>query len=502
MKTKTLISPLAVAVASLVSSGAHAISQSPNGTGSYLNYPYYTVQGGNNTLISVVNQTTSAKVVKVRFLEAKNNRKVLEFNLFLAAKDVWTAALVRSAEGGAVLTRSDLSCTVPAIPMSGVVAFRNTELNEVDLNGNMIDNSLARTAEGSIEIIEMARLDATAPGSLTSRFFGGINAARAATPINGVPGDCSALAQLYQDETTVSPLAAAQVLPPSGGLYGSASIINVGAGTDYTYDANAYIGLFTNPKHTAPFAASPTIADALPRACITSDAGDLYCGAFSRVPGDAVSAVMMRSVASAEWVIAADIGAGTDLVFNFPTKHLYTPSGEICRTATDALNPTALPPFSSNFCSPAPGQARTSVDFASYDRAARVLTEPDEICFLFCPVLPAPTYAAQVQTISNSSVLGSTQQWNYGTPSRNLNFSTPRRDSGFVDVKFSTPPERILRSDQGATKNGRPCGQITLRGLPVTGFSVQIYRNGAIGGILSNYGGNFALRFETDVTCE
>jgi hypothetical protein len=31
---------------------------------------------------------------------------------------------------------------------------------------------------------------------------------------------------------------------------------------------------------------------------------------------------------------------------------------------------------------------------------------------------------------------------------------------------------------------------------------VQRYVNNNVGGVLSNYGGNFALRFETDVTCE
>ena len=54
-----------------------------------------------NTLLSVVNSTASAKAVKVRFLEGRNSREVLDFNLYLSAKDVWGAALVPNAAGGA-----------------------------------------------------------------------------------------------------------------------------------------------------------------------------------------------------------------------------------------------------------------------------------------------------------------------------------------------------------------------------------------------------------------
>ena len=48
---------------------AEAVYINPNNTGQVLYYPYYTVQsqGGNayNTLLSVVNTTTSVKVIKV-----------------------------------------------------------------------------------------------------------------------------------------------------------------------------------------------------------------------------------------------------------------------------------------------------------------------------------------------------------------------------------------------------------------------------------------------------
>jgi hypothetical protein len=87
----------------------------PGWSGSVLLYPYYTVRadgGGNSTayydtLISVVNTTTSFKAVKVRFLEGKRSAEVLDFNLFLSPRDVWTGAC-------APPTALDVSATTPA----------------------------------------------------------------------------------------------------------------------------------------------------------------------------------------------------------------------------------------------------------------------------------------------------------------------------------------------------------------------------------------------------
>ena len=75
----------AAVVAALGVGSAEAVYQNPNGTGQVLIYPYFTVQqvGGKsmNTLVTVVNTTTTAKVMKVRFREGKASKEVLDFNL-------------------------------------------------------------------------------------------------------------------------------------------------------------------------------------------------------------------------------------------------------------------------------------------------------------------------------------------------------------------------------------------------------------------------------------
>src|SRR5690242_2832309 len=119
-KKKSLCVALAGAGVLGLAGAAQAVNLNPDGLGQVLIYPYYTTRAdgaGNNfnSLLSVVNTTASVKAVKVRFLEGKNSAEVLDFNLYLSPKDVWTTAIVPMG-GGAGIVTSDNSCTIPAIP--------------------------------------------------------------------------------------------------------------------------------------------------------------------------------------------------------------------------------------------------------------------------------------------------------------------------------------------------------------------------------------------------
>ena len=109
---------LALAFAAAGSAGA--VNLSPSGIGQVLIYPYYTVNAGQQTLLSIVNTSEAGKAVKVRFREAYNAREVLDFNVFLAPEDVWTATVFNLADAGlpgsgaGVFTR-DASCMPPAL---------------------------------------------------------------------------------------------------------------------------------------------------------------------------------------------------------------------------------------------------------------------------------------------------------------------------------------------------------------------------------------------------
>jgi hypothetical protein len=115
---KSLYAALAGVGALGVTATANAVAINPNGLGQVLIYPYYTVNAdplgsAYNSLLSVVNTTSSAKAVKVRFLEGRNSREVLDFNLFLSKFDIWTAGIIPTSAGGAQVITADNSCTIP-----------------------------------------------------------------------------------------------------------------------------------------------------------------------------------------------------------------------------------------------------------------------------------------------------------------------------------------------------------------------------------------------------
>jgi hypothetical protein len=156
---------------------AQAVNVSADGLGNVLIYPYYTVNSdvnnnSFNTLMSVVNTTASTKAIKVRFREGRNSWEVLDFNVFLSPWDVWTGVITpgpvatpvangTANPGGAQISTSDNSCTIPPFPAQGV-PFRPANL-ESD------DNAVARTSEGYFEVFEMATYDAVSVTAINSK---------------------------------------------------------------------------------------------------------------------------------------------------------------------------------------------------------------------------------------------------------------------------------------------------------------------------------------------
>ena len=127
---KNIISA-AVAATLLGASAANAVFVNSEGHGQALIYPFYTVEGGHDTYINLVNTTDQAKAVKVRFVEAMNSQEVLDFNLYLSPQDHWSAVVFADGSGASIRT-ADTSCTVPgtlSAKVEGVpgtvVPFRN-----------------------------------------------------------------------------------------------------------------------------------------------------------------------------------------------------------------------------------------------------------------------------------------------------------------------------------------------------------------------------------------
>jgi len=486
---KSLYAALAGAGALGAAGTAQAVGLNPNGLGQVLIYPYYTVQAdaaGNayNSLLSVVNSTASAKAVKVRFLEGKNSREVLDFNLFLSKHDVWTAAVLPSSSGGARVLTFDNSCTIPSNSFlkAGVDFVNYAYTGTADDKGG---GGLDRTKEGYVEIIEMATYLPTSCVTIQ------------VTHVAGVPFDCAGLSDAEAGGSSTA-------FFPSGGLFGGMSLINVAGGTDYTEDAVALIAFDFEPLYAPAGSVSPQLTDAFPPVSVMfGDESSLeipFLGGAVPVfesnwpnppynKADPVSAVLMRNQVMNEYVLDAATKSGTDWIVTFPTKRFYVNAGTGPATKL----------FQRNFNDGA--GSCDDIKLAIYDREEHTTSTP----VTFSPPPPVPGVAicweANVITFNNSNVLHSANLANINTGNAN----------GWLNLTFSTVTSATYHSLGNQTNTfvdflGSTSTNVTATywGLPLVGFAVQSFTNGTlvVGGtnVLSNYGGNFVHKTTTLVT--
>jgi len=476
-KRKSLYAALAGVSALGVTGAAQAVNLNPDGLGQVLIYPYYTTRadaGGNaySSLLSVVNTTSSAKAVKVRFLEGKNSREVLDFNLFLSKHDVWTAAILPSTTGGALVGTLDKSCTLPPIPAGGqnFVNFAYTGSNS-DKGGTSLD----RTKEGYVEIIEMATFTTS---STTSQIV---------THVGGVPGQNGYVCDDLTDSQASSDATSVQ-----GGIFGGMTLINVNNGTDFTEDAVAldnYVqfgGNIYNPAGSI----LPDLQQAFPPVSQVLANSQVFTSSWASGTADPVSAVLMHSNVMNEFVLDSGTKSGTDWVVTFPTKRYYVNVG--------TGNAPKL--FQRNF-----NQTDGSCDDVSlniYDREERTTSTPVG----FSPPPPTQTnsicWEANVVTFNNSNVLASVNVANIPTTFQNgwLNMGFPTAIVGALPaVHELINTTNTLITDIGSSNSSG--NTVTYIGLPVVGFAVQTFSNGtlSVGGVnvLSNYGGNFIHKYQT-----
>ena len=207
---------------------ATQLKESADGIGHMLIVPYYTAQGGNATLLNIVNTNQRmGKVVKVRFRGASNADDVFNFTLFLSPKDVWAAEISEDPVTGlARLSTADLSCTLPTNVNR---EFSTTRLNPAADLAN-------ETREGYVEIIAMADME----------LFTAILDATTVGWDGKMPAPCSqgaptppALNELLTDPG----ISAAGFTPPTAGLFANWSIFNVADATSWAGAATAIVAV-------------------------------------------------------------------------------------------------------------------------------------------------------------------------------------------------------------------------------------------------------------------
>lgn len=479
MAMKILHTALVLFAALSVSLPASAVYLNPDGKGQALIYSYYTARPANgnlfNTLLSLVNHTADAKVIRVRFREGRNAREVASFNLFLSPNDMWTGAVVPAASGdGTRVVSTDLSCTSPPFAASGgeppALAFTNANYQ----TGDSFGTGLERTREGWLEVTEMATLT-------------GASAAAVAHASNGVPANCGA----------VQGTPALNLAAPSGGLSGTLTLINVASGEDFTVNAEALAELSKAAFYRPPTDPYPDFnaAEIDPVSVAISD-GFIWRSVWSRGI-DAVSAAMMRSSWTGEYVLDTGTNSQTDFVVTFPTRHHYL-SGT-----------TASPPFKANCQDPYLTYSGEPVDAYNYSREASggvlpIILSPPLVGIpnfrcgssgVFDALLlpPAPTATRALGSVNRSV----SESMIYARTNVTAGWYEFVSSSGLSLTSLSTSTRMTVTT--GVTT----AGAHRYLGVPLMGFTVRTFENGTLacsgGACQGNYGGAFPLKYSRSI---
>jgi len=495
------------AAAMFVSAPIAAMHVDPGGLGQVLIFPYYTVNGGNQTLISVGNRSDAGKALKLRFLEGMNGREVAALNVYLAPHDIWTAAVFSTDDHGpAKLATLDASCTVPLIGHSTSLpqlpgGRRFLPFSNQGYAGAHDDpgpDLIERTREGYFEIIEMGEVVNASRHSLDDisdyRNTDGCARIDAAWTIGG-----------YWTQS-----ADTDMRPPGGGLGASMSIVDTLNGTLLTSPALAIGGFSSIVQHTAPAAATPDLSSGT--GVVAGDPVRSTGFGFDTLQFtperaiDAVTALMMVSALANDYVTGAQVGGASEWVVTMPTRKFYTDdavaqsdrwpfsrafSDTVARAdAAQSMPPLVrFPPFPRDPGLPAPpliqpfelpGERvfltlwnREGGPSRTYRCAHPVYCIGDPPAELF----PALAWASNVISfnqpqLSASAVLGSRLRLDIDTHALGVG------DEGWAELSLPG----ILWAD------GTDGEQYELKGLPAMGFWALSVTNSAVTpGVLANY---------------
>lgn len=518
MKKNSLTKAVVAGVVGLAGLGsiAQAVNLNPDGLGQVLLYPYYTTQGGNDTLISVVNTSDVAKAVKVRFLEGRNSREVRDFHLYLSPYDVWTAGIFAiPGEDRAGLYTRDRSCTVPDIVnglgpelgnIGGTYYVPFAEWAYADLDHTAAAPHLgspARTREGYLEMIEM--------GNVT----GATQAGWIKHNASGVPANCAALTAAWDGGVWTADSTTGLSAPNGAGqLFGNAMIVNAAAGTIAGYSADAIEGFNYTILHAPPGDTQPGLESVndpvggfVNVSAYVFDFGQLVTATYddSEIYGtiDSLSALYMSPVVINEYYLDGNdtVTASSEWLINFPTKRYYVddrPWVDLSLQVQASFNPDApRAPFSNPFRN---GGSCETIRVRIYDREERVPAGGGVPFSPPRPGAPADALCWEAQVVAfgqgdritageSSEILGSTYFNNITPPA---GFA-----AGWAAIEFGSRVGNVFTVPALRASNE---GNV-FRGLPVTGFFVTKYDNGVNNsGVLANYTTLFRHRTERDCT--
>jgi hypothetical protein len=526
MGKNKLFSAMAAAIVGVagIANMSNAININPDGSGQVLIYPYYTIDGGNDTLISVVNTANEVKAVKVRFHDSFNSNEPLDFHLYLSPFDVWTGVVTRGANDNGtqlpILFTNDTSCTVPDIRTNAQLPQLADGTRFVTFSSAVMNSPAAAARSGYIEMLEMGVVNDVGGGGPGQPLF---IPATWATHVNGVPDNCDALVNAWANVTWTAgsgrgiwalqqntPIPAMNIggsvgiTRPTGGLFGSGLVINGSTGRNVSYAATALEGfnfttvsgnMHANPTDTRPniatYGQGPQQANIFVGGrLVSSTFGGVNPAGESTGQVEAVSALLAAENVVNEFAFSVGSTAfTTEWVITFPTKrfHAFRPGTPL---------PPAIAPFTDNTTK---GFGCEAIRIRAYDREEYVYPivqfspgaqpalcgEVNVVNFEFLPpgVLPVQGVLPPLAG-GRTTVLGAPENLAVGGINRSLTrIALPRPPSapttpiiaGWADLTFIDPRHVSRQSVSSAGIPGLIAPDLAgdqWSGLPYIGFNV------------------------------
>jgi hypothetical protein len=287
----------------------------------------------------------------------------------------------------------------------------------------------------------------------------------------------------------------ARAFKATGGLSGTASLINVAGGTDYGYAPvvlEAFSPSLAENIWNYPGSSYPDMTSA-ERTSLVLYEGSVVSSSWNK-GSDAISALLMHDNIINEFVLDDTTLSRTDWVITMPTKRYNVPVHNKS-LATDATQ--LFSPFTQKFW--LNGACERQVNDPSYwNREGGYVTVVDfperdpnsgtRLC-----------WETNVVTFNNSHMLGSANEANISTSFMNGWLEMPFNATDIPVINGQTDGNgftHVTAAHSLTSMNGD-----TYFGLPTVGFMVQYFINqNAAPGILATYGGNFNHKYTSRIS--
>jgi len=420
---------------------AGPVGLSADHQGQALILPLWTVEAGNDSLITVRNNSLLPVAVKVRIIDG-DGFELLAFNLYLNDDDSWTGAMT-AAGGGAELISTDESCVLPRFDADASGVIR-------------VGLPVSMRRSGYIEIVEMGYHDVGLVGGPR------------------VPwSTCSELAERFETgDWATDP--DSDLGRPQGVTSAGVRIIDVAEGGMVSVPTTALDGFSDIVQHSAPDRPVPNLSTAHAPAAALDATESRLCGSHGcrvlswELPVEAVASVLAAPRLRGGVTVNPAIGAQTELVITRPLKRYESDSGfalgaDVGLALYDREGRFVEPDLQTVQLSPPPPPKATPIDLPALQ------TDDAVVAIAF------DQHGGDGQAFTSSLL---------GLPGESLSLDGTGFVAGHAEIRFNEFPESRLISLEGQS----------VRGEAAIGIVVLQFSNGTLEAdpatqvsVLSNY---------------